>query len=930
MRVRRSRLSGGAFRVSAAVLAGVLVAPLAAVFTAPAAAAVDAPSPARTVSCLPSTPVFARLQNGELRRYTHDDGVGGGGVWGPSGTIGTGWSGTTIAGPDGLVYNITPGGEFRKLRWNGTDWDRTNGAQYEVIATGWGGWDLAPYRDRIVFDSRGDLYRVQDDNKLRWSRFDSVTKQWQDRVIDADFGRFNLIVAAGDGVLYARDPNQSGGALYRFQYDVAGDRFTQRDVLAGTGWNIHSGIFSPGADILYGHTAGVGEHGQPGELYWYRMDQNAKAIATRTYNGWGWGYGREWDVTAQTNACTLAPATLSTVRCASSTPVYARLPDATLRLYTHNDSATGNPDWAPMREIGTGWTGSVLPGLDGVVYNITPSGDVRRLRWNGTAWDLFAGSQWEKIDSGWFGWDTPSYQNRITVDSRGDFYSVQDDFTLRWKRYDAVAKKWDVRLIDGDWGRFDLIAAAGEGVIYARDPSLDNGRLYRFQYDAASQRWLQREKFVSSGWNRYSGVFSPGADILYSRTSGTGDTGNPGELTWFRADQAGRSVAGRVANGWGWGYGREWDVVAPPNTCTLATSSTPERPAVPAVPNAPTALVQSADGGIQHFWVNAAGALVHGEQRDVQDIRTVNFRVMPGYQQLTDRPSAVELADGRLQVVAQGRDSEVRSNRTVTKGGAWFGLGQAGGFLASAPTVVRGAGDELVSFGVDGAGALWFRSQDGRDGDLAGWLPLGGGDLSATAPSVVRVGDTLRIVALGRDGVHRTATLTNGSLSAWSSLGGADWVGAASVVTLADGKLQVFARRADNVVHTQVEGDAGFTGTWTALPGVVVAAGAPAALLTPAGNVEVTVRDASGLVYNTGTVTPGGSSYRAWQAVGTDEAVTDPAVLGLLDGTWVITFRDRRGVAYLYQDVSSEQVVAKRSAEAATQPRFTRVELPNP
>ncbi len=894
------------------------------VTAAPTAVAADDVPVTQAVECRSSASIYARVNGGDLRLYQHNDPGAGASEWGAVKLIEPGWGGVTFAGPGNVVYSLVSG-ELRRLQYNGSGWDQVGGQNYEVVYPIGFGWDAAPYNNRISADSRGDVYRVGSDGVLKWLRWDPVAKTTATREIESGWNRFDLVVAAGDGVLYARDPSLNGGNLYRFQYDVSGQRWIQRDLSVGVGWNLHAGVFSPGADILYGHTKDPGGHG-PGELFWYRHNQKGFEIGTRTYLGWGWGNGRDWDVTASTDTCVLVPANASPVRCTATVPIAARIGGGDVRQYFHDDPITGSANWTPEKRIAVGWTGRVLAGPDGLVYNIMGNGELRRFRWNGTAFDVVDGAEFQTIDTGWIGYEELFFRNRVTIDAEGDFYTLQHDEKLRWKRYNTTTKKWDVRVIDTGMGRFDLIVAAGKGVIYARDPSVDGGRLYRFHYDAASQRLTQREQFVSSGWNKYGGVFSPGADILYSRTAGVGENGNTGELNWMRFDQNGHTTAGRKYLGWGWGNGPDWDVSAAPNTCELTNSTTPVRPAVAATSNGRQSIVQVTDGSIAHSYVNAAGALVHGKQRSVSDIRSVSWTVAPGYQSFTASPASVELSDGRLQVLAHGRDSEIRSDRTTTKDGPWAGLAAAGGFTAAAPVTVKDSAGRAVSFAVDGDGVLWSRTQDGTDNDLTAWKRLGGQNLAALPPTVVRVGDVLRIVALGRDGVHRTANYTGGALGTWTGLGGANWVGEASVVALASGALQVFARGADNLIHTQVEGAAGFTGSWTALPDII-AGGTPSALLTPQGNVEVVVRDANGQVRSSGTVAPGATAFRDWSLAGTDEAATDLAVLAMSNGTWVLVFRDSKGVNYLYQDISSQQPTATQRSAAPTAPVFERYVL---
>ncbi|WP_199443590.1 tachylectin-related carbohydrate-binding protein [Umezawaea beigongshangensis] len=64
-----------------------------------------------------------------------------------------------------------------------------------------------------------------------------------------------------------------------------------------------------------------------------------------------------------------------------------------MRQYFHDDPITGSANWTPEKRIAVGWTGRVLAGPDGLVYNIMGNGELRRFRWNGTTFDVAATSR---------------------------------------------------------------------------------------------------------------------------------------------------------------------------------------------------------------------------------------------------------------------------------------------------------------------------------------------------------------------------------------------------------------------------------------------------------------------------------------------------------------------------------------------------------
>lgn len=111
--------------------------------------------------------------------------------------------------------------------------------------------------------------------------------------------------------------------------------------------------------------------------------------------------------------------------------------------------------------------------------------------------------------------------------TEGHIYTVEPDGFLHWRAYDATTGAWTHRVIADGWSQFNLIVAAGRGVIYARAV---NGNFYRYRYHAASQRWLVVGRQVGHTWQIYGRVFSAGADILYAVQP-------DGKMYWYRWDE---------------------------------------------------------------------------------------------------------------------------------------------------------------------------------------------------------------------------------------------------------------------------------------------------------------------------------------------------------------------------------------------------------
>ena len=53
-------------------------------------------------------------------------------------------------------------------------------------------------------------------------------------------------------------------------------------------------------------------------------------------------------------------------------------------------------------------------------------------------------------------------------------------------------KTWTIsaRAIDTGWNKYNLLVATAPGVLYAR--AACDGRLYRYRFDPATQRWVDR------------------------------------------------------------------------------------------------------------------------------------------------------------------------------------------------------------------------------------------------------------------------------------------------------------------------------------------------------------------------------------------------------------------------------------------------------
>jgi hypothetical protein len=609
-------------------------------------------------------------------------------------------------------------------------------------------------------------------------------------------------------------------------------------------------------------------------------------------------------------------AAADTITCRASAGVFYTLPDTHLDLDRHNEPETGAASWTGRTTIGNTWAGKTLAGPDGRMYLISDNGNVLRQRRLATGWE--GGGTGQIIATGWSGMTLPSQRNRITVDATGDFYWTHDNI-LAWLRYDETTKIWTDRLIDTGWTqtKYDLIVGAGAGVFYARTPG---GDLYRFQYDPASQRWIDYARLVGSGgWQNYAQIASAGGDVLYALDK------NTGQIKWYRylggGNWLGWNVVGTI--------GTDYQLSVTTDDCKLVDPGLPTRPVVPVVADAPSAVVEGTGGKLQHFYVDGFGRLIHGRQRST-DITVVDFSVVPGYQQYTGTPGALRAADDSLLVTALGQDSETRASTQAAATTTWPAASGFGGWTPGTAVLVQRSGAG-TAFAVDGSGRLLARPQDTASKQFLPWrvLPSSGltGDLTAVAQA-----DGIDVVARTTSGTYTKATYLDGTLSAWSAVPGTGWTGKLAATANPDKNLEAFAVQPDGVVVNQREQAAGFTGTWQPLAGVT-AQGSPAAAVDSGGVVHVAVRGTDGYVYVTQQNAPGSTGYQAWQKLvdsrtgAAYQSATDPTLTGLSAGGVVVTYRDSDGVTYAFG--SGTSVLAARSASPAPT-SFSGGRLPKP
>ncbi|MET8761337.1 tachylectin-related carbohydrate-binding protein [Lentzea sp. NPDC004782] len=637
-----------------------------------------------------------------------------------------------------------------------------------------------------------------------------------------------------------------------------------------------------------------------------------------------------------------------TIQCRATSAIYAGLPDKYFRSYLHAEPETGAAAWDPMQPGAAVIDATMIAGPDGAIYTVH-DGKLEKRHWNGSGFDNNATP--EIIPVPWTSWNNTPARFRISIDAKGDFYQVADNGNLIWARYDAAAKKWDERVLDTGWNRFDQVFTSGEGVIWARNPDEMNGRLYRYVYHADSQRWLGPAKADGSGWNMYHRLIGVGADVIYGFTKdGIGwedhsPSSEPNQIVWYRYTAETNTWQGGKYLGWGWSPA--WKLIGAPDSCKWVGGTVPQRPVVSEGSDRAGSLVQTADGRVHHLWVDPQGGLIHAKQRDLVDPTATDLYTVPQSQNLTGGASLTTQEDGRLFGIGTGTNSSILSTLQPTKD-ALFPVGRDfGGFTASSPTVVKGKDNLLSAFIVDTNGEIWARGQQTVNTDLRPWTK-GYTTFPGTTPgptpkfaarAVTAVADNGAIVVIATDlnGQPWVANYYgNGNfIGGWTALGqptGTTLASAASATLTRDGTVQLAARGTDGRVYTKRQGtDGSWTGAWTKIQDRTFL-GQPSILTTTGGTTYVVAHGTDKYIYETGTTTPGGAIYRSWNMVRGSEfpepSDTDAGVVAMSNGNWVLSYRNEFGeLLVAYATTSGSSSVAARSASAedptAKAPSFT-------
>jgi hypothetical protein len=624
-----------------------------------------------------------------------------------------------------------------------------------------------------------------------------------------------------------------------------------------------------------------------------------------------------------------------TVQCATPTSVFAADTNGILYLYPLNSPGSSTSTWSARKALGSGWNmhGRVLGGPDGRLYGINSTG-MHRYRWTGSAWEVFNGSTYPRISTSFTAYATAAYRNKITVDERGDFYAIDSAGKLRMYRYDEPSKSWVIngRLLASGWDKYDLIVAAGVGVIYSRGAA--DGKLYRHRFEPTSQRWIVQDKQIGSGWNTFTkGIFSVGGDTLFG-IQGDGD------LFQYRYREDNNTwpiLARDIGSGWQ----TFTNVAATTNTCRLNVSYVPAQPAAPLRHFTPSQVMQASSNMVEYAYTDNIGRLLHGRQNP-DNFGSVQWTVLSGNEAFSGEPALTQNVAGLVQILARNITSDVWSRTQASAGSPdWSAWSDLGGRMNSVPEVVKLSDNTQVAFALDANGALWARPQGGTGGELMAWRSLGGSGLTGT-PTVVAVANGAALVlALDASGTVQTARYQAGTLSAWTSLGGSGFTGRISTILMPGYSVRAFATDPTGQVMTQQQDAGVFPGTWSAVGTGFTTAGSASALLSPVtGRIGVYARGGDGHIYYAGETAQGSGLWNTWILAdgGSETYATDPTAFSYTSSNgpvvaYVVRTGDNQHVVYTVNEstvMAAGSMTSSATGTTSEQPSFVRHDLPDP
>ncbi|MEV6713367.1 tachylectin-related carbohydrate-binding protein [Lentzea sp. NPDC051208] len=512
-----------------------------------------------------------------------------------------------------------------------------------------------------------------------------------------------------------------------------------------------------------------------------------------------------------------------------------------------------------LRDVTNAQLQAEAAGADGYKYLIMADGNVHRHRWiEGIGWDK--GGVSKQIASGWTGWTDPRYINRITVDTNNHFYAALANGQLEHSIYNELAETWTQAVIDDGWGKYDQVFAGGDGVLYARDPNIGDGTLFRFHYDYKNKRWIEYGRNLGTGWNGYQQILSAGGDVIIGRSGP--------DVFWYRYDNAAKTWANGAENSWkeyiAWWHDLQ-QLMVDVDSCKLKNPDriTPPQTPAPAVDKAE--MIYNAQKSRFEIAYADENGTVHHAYQTIPDGEHLTFNPLSstGY---TGRATLAQREDNKVVVMARGTNAQVTSftEPPAANPNVWS-TKALNGALNTSPILVRGNNKLLTAFAVDGNNKLWYSEQFGINGEFKPWLqatPLNAYNMTGEM-TIVPSGDGFEIAYTSVTNVVAVKKFVNGVLSPARVASGITAAGAPAAVVFSDGKVQLVVRATNNKLYTQKEGASGFTG-WADISGALQFTGTPEAVLNKFNIVEVAARTTNGQIHRGGQTAPGSTTWQMW------------------------------------------------------------------
>ncbi|GLZ34111.1 hypothetical protein Lesp02_62980 [Lentzea sp. NBRC 105346] len=545
--------------------------------------------------------------------------------------------------------------------------------------------------------------------------------------------------------------------------------------------------------------------------------------------------------------------------CKPTVRIFTMQADGDLWVYEHSDPVNGGFSWAGAKQVGWGWGGKTFAGADGRLYNITDSGELRRLRYNNGGWDTMpGGGQYETIGWGWQRYLTE--RNKITADADGSIYTLEGD-QLRWWLYDEPGRRWAYgsgQVVDTGWSRFNSITGGAPGTLQARDSA---NALHRFRFQRSTDRALVYDGVdPSNDWRSSGQILTPGGDVYYAVRPDTG------QLVWNRQTESDLNWAGEKVVGYGWGT--DHDVTATTTDCS-ADLPMPNYRSVAGSAGEIASVALPATGGTHILGVNA----MTGAFKD-------QYSAESGW--------ATAWVDGQYVGVSDGvADDEVGSAtvasvfaptgdvllHTVYKDQWWAPVSIKGG-METKPSISQRSDGTLAVYATSGR-KLFVREQ--IPGGWRPWRQFGTAEYPAELTLITDPANSSIIVAQTTDGTYEVFKHSQGGQP--TRIGWLPSGATGKVVLSGDGGtgLIAFARK-DNTLMFVRGNENGFGSSWTPVAdaaGKQITGEQFGAHVLSNGSTVIAATGEAGLLVSVST-SPG--VFQPWQTIAAPDSATNAGI----------------------------------------------------